>query len=213
MIRRVYENPFEGHTRRHFCGFCGTPLTYWSDAPRGEANYIQVTMGSLCRDDLGDLEEMGLVPESPSSPGSTSSSRIGGAGRGLSSPIGGGDGMVTAEDEDARVQQQKQQQQLVMHRLASPTTVSTSAAVVPLRGGRETTGIPWFDTILEGSRLAGRLKTTKVTRQSANGTRRVEWEIVEYTDNDPGTPSTSNGKRKMDDRDDADDAHMEGVGQ
>lgn len=198
MIRRVYENPFEGHTRRHFCGFCGTPLTYWSDQPRGESNYIHVTMGSLCREDLGDLEEMGLIPETPTSPGGTAvSSRA--ASRG--SPIG------TKAEGDA-------QQQL--HLASPPTAIGTTSVTVPVRAGRETTGIPWFDTMLEGSRLSGRIKTTKGSRQSADGTTRVEWEVVEYTDDtsQPGTPaSANNGKRKLGDRDDADDTQMDGISQ
>lgn len=201
MIRRVYDNPFEGHTRRHFCGFCGTPLTYWSEWPRGEANYIQVTMGSLCREDVGDLEELGLVTETPTSP-SSSSPR--GPSRG--SPVEGGvsNTGMTAEGDSGYQQQQQ------------PTTAIGGTSSALARGGRETTTIPWFDTLLEGSRLARRVRSTRGSRQSADGTTRVEWEIVEYTDDpsDPGTPSTGNGKRKLGDRDDADeDAQMEGVGQ
>ncbi|KAL1871290.1 hypothetical protein VTK73DRAFT_2158 [Phialemonium thermophilum] len=68
MIRRAYSSPRERHTLRHFCGFCGTPLTYWSENPRSEADYIQLALGSLSSEDLGDLEDMGLIPELDSSP-------------------------------------------------------------------------------------------------------------------------------------------------
>ncbi|KAH7037826.1 uncharacterized protein B0I36DRAFT_359466 [Microdochium trichocladiopsis] len=61
-IRRVYSHPAEQHAHRHFCGFCGTPLSYWSESPRREADYIRLTLGSLLTDDLHDLEEMGLIP-------------------------------------------------------------------------------------------------------------------------------------------------------
>lgn len=199
MIRRVYDNPFEGHTRRHFCGFCGTPLSYWSESPRGEANYIQVTMGSLCREDLGDLEELGLIPETAiTSPGSSS---IEGS---LGSPLGASG---TLSEDDGQQQQQQQQH------LTSPTLSMNTSELASLRGGRESTGIPWFDSILEGSRLGKGLKSTKISQRSADGTTRVEWEIVEYTDGDPGTPSANGGKRKMDDRDDTDDSRMEGIHQ
>lgn len=204
MIRRVYENPFEGHTRRHFCGFCGTPLTYWSDLPRGEANYIQVTMGSLSREDLGDLEELGLILETPTSPSSSS------RGRSLNSPVeGGGGDAMTVEGDDY---QQQPQRGVVSPRIA----IGTSSALASTgRGGRETTSIPWFDTLLEGSILAGRMRSSKGSQQSADGTTRVEWEVFEYTNdaNDADTPSTGSGKRKLGDRDDADDAQMEGVSQ
>ena len=61
-IRRVYAHPTERHTLRHFCGFCGTPISYWSEQPRSEAEYIQLTLGSLLTEDLHGLEEIGLVP-------------------------------------------------------------------------------------------------------------------------------------------------------
>lgn len=247
MIRRVYENPFEGHARRHFCGFCGTPLTYWSEGPGGgggggprggggdEAGYIQVTMGSLCREDLGDLEDMGLIVLPSESGGSGSGSAPtspSSSSRALSrdSPAEGNN-----NDDNNNRDYRQQHPSLATSiggRMTNTTTTTTSpSALAPTvrgGGGSETTGIPWFDTILEGSRLAGRLRATRGLRQGADGAVRVEWEVVEYTDDDddaiasasanqPGTPSGhgsgSGGKRKMDDRDDADDTLMEGVGQ
>ncbi|KUI59204.1 hypothetical protein VP1G_06445 [Cytospora mali] len=184
-IRRLYENPFEGYSRRHFCGFCGTPLTYWSDHPRSEAEYIQVTMGSLCREDLGDLEDLGLIPGSPVSEGER-----------LELPTRGG-----REPDQASTGQGNQ------------ATGTTSTDPQPV--GRETLSIPWIDSIVEGSSLGGRLKGTKGTRQSADGTTRIEWEIVEFNaegdDDEAGSSSSNNGKRKLGDRDDVDDHQMEGA--
>lgn len=51
---------------RHFCGFCGTPLSFWSENPRSEKDYIQLALGSLFPEDLGDLEELGLLSTSGS---------------------------------------------------------------------------------------------------------------------------------------------------
>ncbi|KAI2471475.1 hypothetical protein F4781DRAFT_429371 [Annulohypoxylon bovei var. microspora] len=64
-IRRVYSHPEEQSAIRQFCGFCGTPLTYWTEDPITEAGYIQVTLGSLLTEDLYDLDDMGLVPDEP----------------------------------------------------------------------------------------------------------------------------------------------------
>ncbi|KAI1185910.1 hypothetical protein F5B17DRAFT_12481 [Nemania serpens] len=61
-IRRLYAHPTEHHTQRSFCGYCGTPLSYWSEEPRSEAEYIQLTLGSLLTEDLHSLEELGLLP-------------------------------------------------------------------------------------------------------------------------------------------------------
>jgi hypothetical protein len=64
MIHRQYTCPTEQYAMRYFCGFCGTPLSYWSEEPRTEAEFIQVTLGSLSTKDLEDLEDLGLLPDS-----------------------------------------------------------------------------------------------------------------------------------------------------
>ncbi|KAK1750720.1 hypothetical protein QBC47DRAFT_93276 [Echria macrotheca] len=61
MISRVYPTT---HEQRRFCGFCGTLLSYWSEDPRTEADYIQLALGSLLPEDLADLEDLGFVPGS-----------------------------------------------------------------------------------------------------------------------------------------------------
>ncbi|KAI1212319.1 uncharacterized protein F4807DRAFT_366538 [Annulohypoxylon truncatum] len=64
-IRRVYSHPDEQSAIRQFCGFCGTTLTYWTEDPVTEADYIQVTLGSLLTEDLYNLDALGLVPDEP----------------------------------------------------------------------------------------------------------------------------------------------------
>lgn len=166
MIRRTYTAPQEQHTLRHFCGFCGTPLTFWSEEPRTEADYIQLTLGSLCSEDLGDLEDLGLIPEPESPPTPT-------------------DTTMAAADESR----------------------------VAVYDGRDTIGaLPWFDTLVEGSRL-GTMKTTKGSGQSRDGSVRVEWEIVEYTEDDgDGNDTPQSGKRKLDEMDGTNEpGSMEGI--
>ncbi|KAI9764863.1 MAG: hypothetical protein M1840_008009 [Geoglossum simile] len=59
-IRRV--SPSSPFTLRHFCGYCGTPLSYWRESPIREKDYISVTLGSLWGGDVKVLEEMGVLP-------------------------------------------------------------------------------------------------------------------------------------------------------
>ncbi|KAI9785918.1 MAG: hypothetical protein M1839_008184 [Geoglossum umbratile] len=59
-IRRV--SPSLPFTLRHFCGYCGTPLSYWRENPTWEKDYISVTLGSLWGGDVKVLEEMGVLP-------------------------------------------------------------------------------------------------------------------------------------------------------
>ncbi|KAG4430365.1 hypothetical protein IFR05_014150 [Cadophora sp. M221] len=61
-IRRTYTSPSEQSSKRHFCGFCGTPLAFWSEETPAEAEYISLTLGSLAGKDLRDLEDLGVLP-------------------------------------------------------------------------------------------------------------------------------------------------------
>ncbi|MCJ1355322.1 MAG: hypothetical protein MMC33_005313 [Icmadophila ericetorum] len=62
-IRRVFTPRHAPHTKRHFCGFCGTPLSYWSEENREEAEWVCVSMGSLESDSLQVLNEAGVLPK------------------------------------------------------------------------------------------------------------------------------------------------------
>lgn len=62
-IRRSYTHPDQQDCKRYFCGYCGTQLSYWSESPATEADFIQLTLGSLMHEDLHDLEDLGLIPD------------------------------------------------------------------------------------------------------------------------------------------------------
>ncbi|KAK3494738.1 uncharacterized protein B0T23DRAFT_440263 [Neurospora hispaniola] len=154
MIHRAYTSPFEQHSMRHFCGFCGTPLSYWSEEPRSEADFIQLSLGSLHPEDLADLEDLGMLPDSESE-----------------------------NEPETKKQEGKGEVTYI---------------------GRQTVGgLPWLDSLLEGSRL-GTLRAAKGRSQNTSGTVQVEWEVMEWTEGESGSPSGSprNSKRKLGDRDD-----------
>lgn len=147
-IRRTYTSPTEPSSKRHFCGFCGTPLSYWSESPSSESEFICLTLGSLISEDLRDLEDLGLLPEA-----------------------------------------------VVMNAQHDKEVIENDIPRNALSGDANE-GLPWFDTMVEGSQL-GRMRR-QGERRSGNGWR-VEWEIVEWTDGDDETPTTtSSGKRKLD---------------
>lgn len=58
-IRRVFTPRNAPHSKRYFCGFCGTQLTYWSEESREEAEWVCVSVGSLRSESLEILEEAG----------------------------------------------------------------------------------------------------------------------------------------------------------
>ena len=160
MIRRVYTHPSQAHSKRHFCGYCGTPLSYWSENPHSEAEYIHLTLGSLLREDLRDLEDMGLIPD----------------------------------DSDSDNQGDEKR-----------PTQSTAL--------RQSYGVPWFDGMVEGTRI-GNMRRSQGVQRSQDGTVKVEWEIVEFSgdsdsqksahDKDVEMELNNPGKRKLEDREDAD---------
>ncbi|KAK5990091.1 hypothetical protein PT974_08355 [Cladobotryum mycophilum] len=168
MIRRVYTHPSQDYSKRHFCGFCGTPLSYWSEEPQGEAEFINLTIGSLLREDLQDLEDMGLLPEE--------------------------------EEDNAGETGEKQ----------------TEAAAAPTKSTalRQSFGVPWFDGLVEGTRL-GNMRRNHGVKRSRDGHVKIEWDIVEFSDHgDEGegrhghedvemeTEVSLHAKRKLGDRDD-----------
>ena len=58
-IRRVYQPAASaGSERLHFCGFCGSPLSRWSERPRAEAEWLLVHVDTLDEDALGAWEDL-----------------------------------------------------------------------------------------------------------------------------------------------------------
>ena len=56
-IRRVF-SPFHApHTKRHFCGYCGTPLSSWNESTHREADWIRVNVGSLRNESVHRLKQ------------------------------------------------------------------------------------------------------------------------------------------------------------
>ncbi|KAL8735502.1 MAG: hypothetical protein Q9181_002774 [Wetmoreana brouardii] len=60
-IRRVFTPRHAPQTKRHFCGFCGTPLTHWSEERAGDAEWVHVNVGSLKRESIEKLSDQGLL--------------------------------------------------------------------------------------------------------------------------------------------------------
>jgi hypothetical protein len=149
-IRRVFTPWHAPHTKRHFCGFCGTPLSYWSEADRQEADLISVNLSSLRRDSIDQLATLGILPSGYSS-------------------------------EDEKESEER-----------AVTKVSET----------EIRGEPWFEEIIEGSKL-GKIRRRRGGKTSADGMTSVEWEVVEFDGegntepHETGTTSTITGKRKL----------------
>lgn len=71
-------------------------------------------------------------------------------------------------------------------------------------GGNELNGngdkLPWFETLMEGSRLGKLSRTRRIAKaRSKDASVRVEWEIVEWDD---GEETNNSGKRKLGELDD-----------
>ena len=86
----------------------------------------------------------------------------------------------------------------------APAASAQLAAFGPAQGVTNR-GAPWFESMVEESRL-GRIKRQKGGHTTSDGSVQVEWEIVEWSEggSDPGTP----GKRKLGDVE-GDDVEMQ----
>lgn len=61
-IKKSFTPLHTPHCKRYFCGFCGTHLSYWTEEPASEADYLNVTLGSLLGEDVRALKELNLLP-------------------------------------------------------------------------------------------------------------------------------------------------------
>lgn len=146
-------------------------MSYWSENPPSEAEYINLTIGSLLREDLRDLEDMGLIPE---------------------------------EDDDEK------------------EAKSSEAVAGRHTALRQSFGVPWFDGLVEGTRL-GNMRRRQGVQRSQDGRVNIEWEIVEYSGNEGSGAHSADaegedvemelsnpGKRKLEDRDEANSGTQQG---
>ncbi|KKK22534.1 hypothetical protein P175DRAFT_0529984 [Aspergillus ochraceoroseus IBT 24754] len=164
-IRRIFSPHNAPHTQRVFCGVCGTPLTYWSEIPQGESDYMSVTIGSLRGDDQRMLEDLELLPTSD-------------------------------ESEESTAEPNSSSQSSTV---AVPSAGLESGLTRTYREGT-TGGIPWFEEMIEGSKLGRLMKTRRGVGVSDDQSTTIEWEVSEWTDAGPGEGGSSTvqavGKRK-----------------
>lgn len=173
-IRRTFTPRHAPQTQRIFCGFCGTPLTFWTEEPPDEAEFMSVAIGSLLGEDQHALEDLNLLPE----------------------------------DFDEDVQQagiSSSSTDLAPSREAT----SSSSVIVPsfsdspditrtFRSG-ELEGIPWFEEMVEGSRLGRLMRSKRGKGVSADNSTSFEWEISEW--HDDGTRGITQEKSDSDSND------------
>ncbi|KAJ5682784.1 hypothetical protein N7462_005949 [Penicillium macrosclerotiorum] len=182
-IRRIFTPHHAPQTRRIFCGFCGTPLTFWTEEPEEEASFMSVSVGSLSGEDQRALEDLELLPEEiDDAPHPTE----------LSHPS---DAVLAPDNAPSSI--------------VVPSIQNTDSS----RSFRHGTagGIPWFEEMVEGSRLGRLMRSRRGMGMSDDQSTSIEWEVSEWVDyGSEGTPivdSDSNGhatgKRKREQHIDA----------
>ncbi|PYH96728.1 hypothetical protein BO71DRAFT_374792 [Aspergillus ellipticus CBS 707.79] len=188
-IRRIFSPHHAPHTQRVFCGYCGTPLTYWREEPREEAEYMSVSIGSLYGDDQRMLEDLDLLP--PETPSQSSDEEA---------EEEDSDGEEDEDnDEEKDVEQPEGARQVVVTPVATSRGSPSSNVVIPpglgvSRSYRHGTldGIPWFEEMIDGSRLGRLMKTRRGAGVSDDRSTSFEWEVSEWTSGE----TQAAGKRK-----------------
>ncbi|KAJ5131359.1 Glutathione-dependent formaldehyde-activating enzyme/centromere protein V [Penicillium bovifimosum] len=177
-IRRSFSPHHAPQTQRVFCGYCGTPLTFWTEVPSEESNFMSVAIGSLRAKDQRVLDDLNLLPsdfEEGASPADVATS----------SDLAPALGMASSS--------------IIVPSLES-SDISRS-----LHRGR-TGGIPWFEEMVEGSRLGRLMRARRGMGVSDDQSTTIQWEFSEWhddgtsdfvqQDSDSGGPSRPKGKRK-----------------
>ena len=171
-IRRAFTPRHAPRTKRHFCGFCGTPLSFWSETDPAQADSICVNLSSLESDSVLKLDELGLLPSSDDEADDEEKEGLEGT-------------------DNARPQEQE----------VAPTGEDGTAegrAVARSREEGVTTGRPWVEEFVQGSR-AGRMRRRRGGHESRDGTVKVEWEIVEFNGEEvpEASETAASSKRKI----------------
>jgi len=63
LIARTFTPHEQAGCQRKFCGFCGTHISYWTEEPPSEQEFMNITLGSLRDRDILALDELDLLPE------------------------------------------------------------------------------------------------------------------------------------------------------
>ena len=109
-------------------------------------------------------------------------------------------GLVPSSDSsDTETEADNKQVQTPTKEGDTPMAEPDAEEVVATHKRETVGGVSWFDTLMEGSRLGGRMRMTKGRRTNRSGSVRVEWEVVEWSD-DGEDEAARNGKRKLADR-------------
>lgn len=187
-IRRTFTPLHAPHSQRIFCGYCGTHISYWTEHPPAEAEYLSITLGSLSNNDLHALQELDLLPDDVVNQDIQPNTILPSSSPAVQPPV-----------PSQPAEQMQQRGQTVMH---SHRTGRLGA-------------ISWFEELLEGSRLGRSHNTRRGHGLSADGSTKVEWEVSEYFDNGTEEPESSQAtptgsKRKIDDVGAGDDTKMHG---
>ncbi|CAI7587654.1 hypothetical protein N7533_006011 [Penicillium manginii] len=178
-IRRSFSPRHAPETQRVFCGFCGTPLTVWTEEPHEEADFMSVSIGSLFSEDQRALEDLDLLP---------------------------GD-FDEEEDEDqveAEVSGSFTTPPLGTSSVVVPSFTGTGHISRNFQHGRAG-AIPWFEEMVEGSRLGRLMRSRRGMGVSDDQSTSIEWEVSEWHDDGSGgflkqeesrSGGTTTGKRK-----------------
>ncbi|KAL1861169.1 hypothetical protein Plec18167_002873 [Paecilomyces lecythidis] len=147
-IRRTFTPLHAPHSQRNFCGFCGTPLTYWTELPPEEADFMSVSVGSLRGEGQRLLEDLNLLPEDVDEEALDAQAVITRRNPPLSAPV-----MSPAAD-------------------VSDLSRSYNYGTVG--------GIPWFEEMIEGSRLGRLMRSRRGVGRSDDQSTTIQWEITEW---------------------------------
>ena len=158
-------------------------MTYWSESPRHEADFMSVTIGSLRGDDQRMLEDLDLLPGSSEDEDDDDEEE-------------GEEEQEPESEEGVDDEVSASRDPVPASSTAAAAPPSTSSVVVPTLGSEPlltrstrhgtTSGIPWFEEMIEGSRLGRVMKGRRGVGISDDDFTKIQWEVSEWHDDGTG---------------------------
>lgn len=171
-IAKTFSPQEQPSFQRKFCGFCGTPISYWTEDPVHQKDFINIALGSMGRKDILALEDLDLLPEHVNLEGP--------------SKFGVDDTKAVAEGSSERSQ--------VMVSTSDNGILRTS------RSGMSG-GISWFEDLIQGSQMGYHSQRRAAYGPSADGITTASLVVSEYygDDNSKEAQQVPRSKRKAED--------------
>ncbi|KAK5075569.1 hypothetical protein LTR64_001776 [Lithohypha guttulata] len=158
-------------------------MSYWTEDPASEQDFMNITLGSLGSRDILALEDLDLLPV---------------------------DIDLTEELKDAETAAKSNRNESATSKNSKQITQPAGDAVSRTSRSGISGGITWFEDMMQGSQLGYSATKRKGYGTSADGATTISWEVSEYHDGDENESGSKTGSKRKAGNIESDDTAMKG---